>query len=133
MRDPRELEFFLPFEPVAWERARACGKRFFTAPKSAAYKRSIQNWLDRRREYFQRFHEGALDIEMTFGLHKPKTSTRQYPCVRPDLDNYSKAVLDAMNEIAFKDDGQVVRLTLRKVYVVGEQGTTVVIKAMEEA
>ena len=133
MRDPRELEFFLPFEPVAWERARACGKRFFTAPKSAAYKRSIQNWIGGRKQYFARFHEGPLEIEMTFGLHKPASSKRQFPCVRPDLDNYSKAVLDAMNEIAYKDDGQVVTLILRKVYVVGEQGTTVVIKHMEES
>lgn len=127
------LEFFLPFEPVAWERARACGKRFFTAPKSAAYKRSLINFLDRNKKHFAPFFYIPLSVEMTFALRKPMKPKFSTPAVRPDLDNYSKAVLDAMNEICFKDDGQVVRLILNKVYVFGEPGTNIIIKAMEEA
>ena len=38
------------------------------------------------------------------------------PCVKPDIDNCLKAVLDALNKIAFKDDTQVVELQGSKHY-----------------
>lgn len=42
------------------------------------------------------------------------------PTTKPDLDNCAKAVLDALNGVAFYDDSQVVDLTIRKFY--GETG-----------
>ena len=38
------------------------------------------------------------------------------PCGKPDLDNLAKAVMDALNRIAFNDDAQVVELILGKEY-----------------
>lgn len=38
------------------------------------------------------------------------------PTTKPDLDNCAKAVLDALNGVAFYDDSQVVDLTIRKFY-----------------
>lgn len=38
------------------------------------------------------------------------------PCVKPDIDNVLKSVLDALNKIAFKDDTQVVKLYATKYY-----------------
>lgn len=38
------------------------------------------------------------------------------PTTKPDLDNCAKAVLDALNGVAFYDDSQVVDLTVRKFY-----------------
>ena len=35
---------------------------------------------------------------------------------KPDLDNVAKAVLDALNGVAYMDDKQVVRLALLKAY-----------------
>tara|TARA_R100000742_G_C4276226_1_gene97162 strand:- start:255 stop:713 length:459 start_codon:yes stop_codon:yes gene_type:complete len=40
-------------------------------------------------------------------LHCPK---------RPDIDNYAKLVLDALNGVFYKDDGQVTTLVITKVY-----------------
>lgn len=34
--------------------------------------------------------------------------------VKPDLDNVSKSILDALNEIAYKDDSQVISLWITK-------------------
>ncbi|KKK56213.1 hypothetical protein LCGC14_3066770, partial [marine sediment metagenome] len=34
----------------------------------------------------------------------------------PDLDNYLKLLLDALNKFAFPDDGQIVQLHADKVY-----------------
>lgn len=38
------------------------------------------------------------------------------PIKRPDLDNVLKAVSDALNKIAYKDDSQIVGAVLRKYY-----------------
>lgn len=38
------------------------------------------------------------------------------PTSKPDLDNVAKGILDAMNDIVFKDDKQVVSLTISKRY-----------------
>ena len=38
------------------------------------------------------------------------------PCIKPDIDNCVKAVLDALNKIAFKDDTQVIELYATKYY-----------------
>ena len=38
------------------------------------------------------------------------------PLTRPDLDNVAKAVLDALNGIAYKDDSSVVDLRISKCY-----------------
>lgn len=35
---------------------------------------------------------------------------------KPDLDNIAKGVLDACNGVLFFDDGQIVALTVRKLY-----------------
>jgi Holliday junction resolvase RusA-like endonuclease len=40
----------------------------------------------------------------------------EMPCKKPDIDNIAKGILDAMNGIVYKDDIQVVRLTLHKNY-----------------
>ena len=36
--------------------------------------------------------------------------------VKPDLDNYEKALMDAINGICYHDDGQVAKKIARKVY-----------------
>ena len=38
-------------------------------------------------------------------------------CIKkPDIDNITKLVMDALNKIAYEDDSQVVEMTVRKVY-----------------
>ena len=37
--------------------------------------------------------------------------------VKPDLDNLVKAVLDALNDLAWHDDAQIIELHVSKKYV----------------
>lgn len=68
--------------------------------------------------------ESQISIEMTFHTPQPKfwslkrkeREFGKYNPKRPDIDNYCKFYLDAMNKIVYKDDGQVVRLYAQKVY-----------------
>ena len=39
-----------------------------------------------------------------------------YPTKKPDSDNIAKVILDSLNGIAYKDDAQVVELTINKFY-----------------
>lgn len=43
---------------------------------------------------------------------------------RPDIDNVTKAILDALNGLAYKDDNQVVMLYAEKIY--GEENKILV-------
>lgn len=38
------------------------------------------------------------------------------PMVKPDADNIAKIICDALNGIAYTDDKQVTRITVRKIY-----------------
>ena len=60
--------------------------------------------------------EGAISIEMSFVMPKPRTVTRSHPTVAPDLDKLVRAVLDGLTAIAYRDDGQVISITARKDY-----------------
>lgn len=74
--------------------------------------------------------ETALYIKIVVTKLKPKSARkRALPTKRPDLDNYVKLVLDAMNGLVFVDDAQIVSLEAQKEY--GEQpGTLVIIEEL---
>ena len=46
-----------------------------------------------------------------------------YPVVKPDADNLAKAILDALNGIAYRDDKQVVSCAVRKRYTFRDDDT----------
>lgn len=43
-------------------------------------------------------------------------ANRILPEKKPDVDNVAKIILDALNKIAYKDDAQVVELSVKKLY-----------------
>ena len=52
------------------------------------------------------------------------------PTKRPDLDNFLKAVVDGCNGILFRDDAQVTKIIVEKIYA-SEQGVDVCVRAAE--
>lgn len=66
---------------------------------------------------------GALELEATFRLPRPRTVTRARPAVKPDLSKLVRALEDAMTGIVWGDDAQVVRYgSVEKVYADEHQG-----------
>ena len=57
-----------------------------------------------------------LKLSATFYIEKPKSASKKvlWAVKRPDLDNYGKLLLDALNRYAWHDDSQIVDLHLRK-------------------
>ena len=43
-------------------------------------------------------------------------ANRIMPMKKPDVDNIAKIILDALNKIAYKDDSQVIELSVKKIY-----------------
>ena len=70
--------------------------------------------------------EGALAITVTAALpiapswsKKKQAAARAgeiWPTSRPDADNYLKAAKDGLNQVVYRDDSQVVIVTVVKVY-----------------
>ena len=70
-----------------------------------------------------------------FGKHDMKDSAPEYHAQKPDLDNLAKAILDALTQIGvWRDDSQVIELTVRKVWVSDplKQGAHIAIERVPE-
>ena len=57
-----------------------------------------------------------IQIKITAYFKKAKTNKMDFPTLKPDADNIAKAVCDAINGIAYKDDKQITCLTVDKVW-----------------
>ena len=69
---------------------------------------------------------GPIYVHVEFEIPRPKRlcwktklMPRCYCDKRSDIDNFCKALLDGLNGIAFKDDGQVAELHAKKFYHAG--------------
>ena len=121
------VEFMVLGAPKGKERPRAAKLRdrtiVYTPKKTKDYEREIAT-ADRTQ--CRGIFSGAVAIEIHAYYEIPKSasrkrvldmvSDRERPTKKPDGDNIAKAVCDALNGVAYKDDSQVVDLTVRKYY-----------------
>jgi Holliday junction resolvase RusA-like endonuclease len=122
------MKIFIPGEPIAQPRVKVSTRggfaRAYVDAKHPihAYKQAIRlAYVNAGGEVL----EGPVEIRIACWFERPKGHSkkrRQQPepkVTKPDLDNVGKAILDALNKIAYNDDGQVCRLTVEKWYVGG--------------
>ena len=123
-----EKRLVMTITPKPKERPRAAiiggHARIFTPKTTEAYEKEIRAaWV---RANGDQPEEGPLRARIYFGLPIPKSETKEnklqmiqrkvFPTKKPDLDNLAKAVLDALNGVAYKDDCQIVTMLSRKNY-----------------
>jgi Holliday junction resolvase RusA-like endonuclease len=87
--------------------------------------------------------DGPIFLRLTFYLtrpqgHRGKTgrildSAPKYPTVKPDVDKLSRAILDALTQIIWNDDAQVVTKLAMKRYVDKPMQTAGVLIEIQEA
>lgn len=118
------IEFTVYITPVAKARPRVSmrnGRAFaYTPKKSADYEIAIAAHCPNTPM------DGPLAINLQFGIPIAKSwskakqddalSGRIRPTSRPDIDNYIKAIMDAVNGRAYHDDSQVVDLSASLIY-----------------
>ena len=78
--------------------------------------------------------EGRVSVDIKAIFNIPKTTKKQdrekmlenaiSPTKKPDIDNIVKIILDAMNKFAFKDDTQITKLSVEKMY--GEEEKVII-------
>lgn len=115
-------------EPVPQGRPRFVRRGKFVAtydpPKSVAYKKMVK--LQAIAQYKNTPLMGALCVEMTVYRSMPKSGSKALkmrrlsgedrPITKPDVDNYYKAVTDALTGIVWEDDNQIVHMSGDKFY-----------------
>lgn len=115
---PRSIR--VPVVPVAKGRARFMRNgHIYTPTRTTDAEGEIQRaWVERHGDLPA---IGPLSLFIVAWLPMPKSVPKRRreqaePVVRPDVDNFAKTVLDALQGVAFGDDSQVVELFVRKHY-----------------
>ena len=142
---PEVFYIDVPGIPQPQERPRV---RAFIDPKTKEARAHVYSRKGKTKNYRAMIaHEASLVMEerglindplsltITFYLAKPKSKPKYkiWPDVRPDLDNYIKAVKDALKGVVYKDDAQVVALTAIKRYAINTSPRTrIIIKRLSE-
>jgi Holliday junction resolvase RusA-like endonuclease len=100
--------------PRAFRRGRFLG--FYDPPRSRSWKQEVR--LQTRPFRPARPIQGPLAMEVHFILYRPKSLPRRlvHHVRKPDLDNFIKAVKDALKGLIYRDDSQIVRLSASKAY-----------------
>lgn len=88
--------------------------RVFTPSKTREFEETMRLMASQKWERDPL--EGAIGVAFCFCLKRPKTSKREHPTVKPDLDNFVKASLDAFQEILYRDDCHIVECLSQKIY-----------------
>lgn len=93
-------------------------RRYEQAIKAAALAKALTcGWL--KSDEPIRIQIGAY-FAIPRSFSKSKRAAAQwgnlYPTVKPDADNIAKVVCDALNEVAYNDDKQIVECVVRKRY-----------------
>jgi len=115
----RSFRLIVPGEAVPKGRPRAVRRGAFiamhTPQKTERYEHLVK--LAAQAENAPML-EGPIQAQMAFHFCRPKSAPKwkAWKDTRPDVENLAKAVMDGLNGIAYRDDGQIVRLFCEKAY-----------------
>ncbi len=115
----KNVYFEVRGDPVPKARARTVRKGgrtwSFTPKRVAAWEKMVKAEAEK---HFDAPLPGPIMVVMTFYMDRPASRrTETWVPTTPDLDNLEKAVLDALNGIAYVDDRFVVAKNAQKRYV----------------
>jgi Holliday junction resolvase RusA-like endonuclease len=57
-----------------------------------------------------------IRVKLSIYIRRPKSNKTKQHAQTPDVDNLAKAILDAINEIVFVDDKQIIELEISKYW-----------------
>ena len=118
MQNISEIRILLPVSPMPQPRPRfrvaARHIQSYRTKSDMQYREKLQMLLKRAHKDVP--IDGPCSVSVCFYLASPKKPRWKMPAVKPDIDNYIKALFDAMNGIIFTDDARVVKLHAEKCY-----------------
>lgn len=123
----KSLTIWFPIEPTPKGRPRFTrfGKPY-TPKKTQDYEKQIADYFREQPQSFTFWKDIPVAVNLVFGMPIPKSASKSRKeamaegtikhTKRGDVDNLAKAVLDALNGLAWEDDSQIVRLSITKEY-----------------
>ena len=97
----------------------------YTPNKTKDYEFYIEQCFKVKYPNFEQI-EGRVSVEIIAYWAIPKSTSKKTkeqtlkgeisPTKKPDVDNIAKSILDAMNNFVFKDDTQVTKISITKLY-----------------
>ena len=118
-------------QPVGKGRPRLSRYGTYTPEKTKNYEEYVKLCYINKYNISQTPTEKPLKVKITaffevptsYSNKKKKELIGQPHAKKPDIDNISKIILDALNGLAYKDDNQIVELEVKKLY--GEEAKVI--------
>lgn len=121
------MDFIVDGKPQGKQRPRfsRISKTVYTPTKTAKYEKQIAKaYTDSGGKCIPADCYVSVNVSAFFPVPKSYSKKKREDCLerrlrpdkKPDMDNILKVVLDALNEVAYEDDKQVVELIGRKYY-----------------
>ncbi len=121
------FEFEIPGEIVGKARPRMNTRtgKAYTPTKTKTYEYLIRQWfLYNYPDFEMTLSSVKITIIAYFNIPKSMSNKKREkmlnneirPMKKPDIDNITKIVLDALNKFVYKDDTQVIELEVKKYY-----------------
>lgn len=118
-----KVSFTIEGEPVGKGRPRHGKYKTYTPAKTKSVENNIAYLYKVNVGYY---FEGyvKLKLDLYYSIAKSDSKKKKLmklnnelrPNKKPDIDNVVKLVADALNEVAYKDDTQIIELECRKFY-----------------
>ena len=119
------MKITIPGKPIAKKRPRFVRRGKFVGTYNDQLTEEGK-WILQARVQVDRILEGPIVAVFRFFMPIPKSMSKKhcalaeagehYHTKKPDLDNLVKFAKDCLNELAWRDDSQVVKLTATKIY-----------------
>lgn len=121
------MDFIVDGKPQGKQRPRfsRISKTVYTPTKTAKYEKQIAKaYTESGGKCIPAECYVSVNVSAFFPVPKSYSKKKREDCLerilrpdkKPDMDNILKVVLDALNEVAYEDDKQVVELIGRKYY-----------------
>jgi len=123
------VAFIVPGTPVGKGRPKFARRGNFVTTYTPEKTASYENLVKVKAEEAMRgkmLFEGAVSVEIALFITPPASWSQKkqrealegriFPTSKPDIDNVLKGIMDACNEIVFKDDKQAVDVRVVKRY-----------------
>lgn len=125
-------EFEIPSKIIGKGRPRlnSYTGRVYTPTRTKDYEELVEQYFLLKYPRYKTL-EGRIKMDIVAHFEIPKSTTKTAktqmlentisPTKKPDIDNIVKIILDAMNNIAFKDDTQITKISVEKKYSENEK------------
>jgi len=112
------IEFFVPGKPAPQGSKKHVGRGILVESSKELgpwRERVALAAADQTKELIQKPHE--VSVVLTFVLPRPASAPKTKKALaskRPDVDKLARAILDALTDVVFQDDSQVISLRANK-------------------